>query len=110
MRRAKRKRKIGPYQADEIESIQKKPKQKKKKIKLLADEPWLDNVPKQPYFQDSLEKKQNLNKKLEGERKREPWISKERYFQDQFDDDNDDDRKKPIKKQTKRRKKRKKKA
>ena len=82
----KRKRKVGPYKADEIESVQKKPKKKKKKKELLPPEPWLDVPEKQPYFQDGLERRQKLPEKLASDKKREPWIWKERFFQDQFAD------------------------
>ncbi len=88
----KRKKRIGPYKMDEIEAVQKKPK-KKKKIKLLADEPWLEDKNKETYFQDYLEKKQKPEEKLKAEKKKEPWLWKERYFQDQFEHEDEDEEK-----------------
>ncbi|MFX1297911.1 MAG: hypothetical protein ACFFD2_24070 [Promethearchaeota archaeon] len=82
----RKKRKIGPYKAEEIESVQIKPKKKKIK-KLLAPEPWLDQ---QEYFQDKFDKK-GKDKRMDAEKKREPWIWKESYYQDQYGRDYDDD-------------------
>ncbi|MHA1267061.1 MAG: hypothetical protein ACTSRS_17615 [Candidatus Helarchaeota archaeon] len=82
-RKGKRKR-YGPFKADELESIRKKPKKKKK---LLPDEPWLEQ---QKYYQDQFIKKKNDDPRWEAEKKREPWIWKERYFQDQFDKNKED--------------------
>ena len=97
-RSKKKKKRHGPFKADEIESVQKKPKKKKRK-KLLPDEPWLDQ---QKYFQDNFSKKGKKDPRWEAEKKREPWIWDEGYYQDQYD--KEDEKESDKKEDTKRRK------
>ena len=96
-----------PDLARRIESVTKKPKKKKRK-KLLPDEEWLDQ---QEYFQDQFDSKEKVDKRFEAEKKREPWIWKETFFQDQFEKDEKEktSKKKTSKKRKKSRKKKRKK-
>ena len=81
-KKKKKKEDIGPFKADEITSVKKKPTPKPKKGKYgLYDEPWLEQ---EKFYMDTQgEYKDSLDK--------EPWLEKEKFYQDQFDDEDESD-------------------
>lgn len=85
-RSKKKKKRIGDYDVAELDSIKKNPKKKKKKKKLFSKEDHLLPVPKDHYFQDSIDKKYEKRRKS----KMEQFVeSKETYYQDQYEEDDD---------------------
>ncbi len=85
----------GPYSADEIAKVTKKPPTvKKQKRKFgLYDEPWLD----QEKFYEAPEQKDSLPD--------EPWLGKEKFYQDSLDNEDESDLKSEYYYKKKKRKK-----